>query len=945
MRKVSLISAVLVIVLLVAGQVAQGASGRAPLATPPGQDLLLVDGRLFRTPDSGLSWLELTPAGWKLLAIQELDGGVLLGLAAAERPGSPGLFDLALATNPDGGLSWSFQPLPGAPQPWQAEFSQPAAAQMAFPDAQNGAIFLQRPSSSNFTVGTRLETSDGGASWTLSEVAEGGELELLGASALPGETYQPAWRVVSGGSCAEKAGCQAQPELQRSLDGGLSWQAQPFPAGLPLEDFAQPVSPEPEALDLAAVGHGFDKCEIPSLASMQEWWTESPYSAVNLYIGGSMRACSNAALSASYLSSLDAQGWTLIPTWVGPQAACSSYKTKIPYDTQAAFNLGITEADAAANVAANLKLWGQVLYYDLEAFDTANAPCLASAKAFIDGWSFQLHARGYTAGVYGSPCTSGLPDYWALENRPEAIWIAAWIYTAYNPNATVWTTACGLSNSTWSNHQRLRQYAGGHNETWGSVTLNIDSNVMDGIVATAYGQPDAICPRPDGVAPSGVILYSGADYDCHGRQAEYGYYWRNAAGLYNLDGFFENRGSSIYLPAGVSVRLFENLNGGGGSLCLEASEPLFGGKSFNNGQGLDNQVSSFEIFTGPACGDVAPDASTAQDITPPVVKFTSHVKGGYLNAATTSPVTIQASLQDSESGPSHAQFFVGYGNPWSWRALGWDLDGSDGWSASWSPSAIADQTEVAFYVFAWDQAGNGAGSPLLHLTLDRVAPSSALAGLPASLNSTAIHLAWSGSDSLSGMASYDLQMQTGGGAWTDVLVGTTLTQTTVIGQLGESYAFRLRGRDKAGNLEAYPAGAETSTLINLCSGDAYEPDDALAEATTLELNLAQTHTICGAGDADWLAFTVQAGQAYQFSTGQLGADTDTWLGLYDGGGNLLAENDDNGSSLASALFYQAESAGTLYLKVQHTDPRLAGSAVSYSIRAELVQLRWLPNVR
>ena len=37
---------------------------------------------------------------------------------------------------------------------------------------------------------------------------------------------------------------------------------------------------------------------------------------------------------------------------------------------------------------------------------------------------------------------------------------------------------------------------------------------------------------------------------------------------------------------------------------------------------------------------------------------------------------------------------------------------SNGWSASWSPSAIADQTEVAFYVFAWDQAGNGAGSPL-----------------------------------------------------------------------------------------------------------------------------------------------------------------------------------------------------------------------------------------
>ncbi len=41
-----------------------------------------------------------------------------------------------------------------------------------------------------------------------------------------------------------------------------------------------------------------------------------------------------------------------------------------------------------------------------------------------------------------------------------------------------------LSDTLWSNHQRLRQYAGGHDETWGGVTLNIDSDVMDGIVAS-----------------------------------------------------------------------------------------------------------------------------------------------------------------------------------------------------------------------------------------------------------------------------------------------------------------------------------------------------------------------------------------------------------------------------------------------------------------------------
>jgi hypothetical protein len=31
----------------------------------------------------------------------------------------------------------------------------------------------------------------------------------------------------------------------------------------------------------------------------------------------------------------------------------------------------------------------------------------------------------------------------------------------------------------WVNHQRLHQYKGDHNETWGGVTINIDSNFLD----------------------------------------------------------------------------------------------------------------------------------------------------------------------------------------------------------------------------------------------------------------------------------------------------------------------------------------------------------------------------------------------------------------------------------------------------------------------------------
>lgn len=43
-----------------------------------------------------------------------------------------------------------------------------------------------------------------------------------------------------------------------------------------------------------------------------------------------------------------------------------------------------------------------------------------------------------------------------------------------------------LSNSLWNNHQRIRQYTGGHNETWGGLTLNIDSDVSEGVVASLH---------------------------------------------------------------------------------------------------------------------------------------------------------------------------------------------------------------------------------------------------------------------------------------------------------------------------------------------------------------------------------------------------------------------------------------------------------------------------
>ena len=55
--------------------------------------------------------------------------------------------------------------------------------------------------------------------------------------------------------------------------------------------------------------------------------------------------------------------------------------------------------------------------------------------------------------------------------------IAAWNNT---PNIYGFGSPCALSDSLWNNHQRVHQYVGGHNEAYGGITINIDTNALDG---------------------------------------------------------------------------------------------------------------------------------------------------------------------------------------------------------------------------------------------------------------------------------------------------------------------------------------------------------------------------------------------------------------------------------------------------------------------------------
>jgi hypothetical protein len=135
------------------------------------------------------------------------------------------------------------------------------------------------------------------------------------------------------------------------------------------------------------------------------------------------------------------------------------------------------------------------------------------------------------------------------------------------------------------------------------------------------------------------------------------------------------------------------------------------------------------------------------DRTSPTASITSPTDGVSLSG---DQITIVADAFDSLSGVGAVQFFVGYNevvgandqsmiqpptpasteNPGMmiasditsqayWHEVGWDGDGSDGWSFNWTPTGVPDQSGISLFIYVYDRAGNYQGAMRSDLTLYR----------------------------------------------------------------------------------------------------------------------------------------------------------------------------------------------------------------------------------
>ncbi len=243
----------------------------------------------------------------------------------------------------------------------------------------------------------------------------------------------------------------------------------------------------------AFTGYGFDQCLTPTQEKMDAWLNSSPFLSVGVYISGNSRACRNQPnLTPTWVSTQLANGWRILPITLGAQSSCVGRFPR--YNDDPTISTNATNAYAAARAQATADATtavqtagalgivpGSTLFYDLEGWSLSDpnaAACNEAALAYLSTWTQQVRANGYVSGVYSS-VGSGIKilDQARVQKRadvtlPDQIWLARWDQVA-NTSSTQY-----ISDDGWQG-QRVKQYQGGHNETWGGVTINIDRNYLN----------------------------------------------------------------------------------------------------------------------------------------------------------------------------------------------------------------------------------------------------------------------------------------------------------------------------------------------------------------------------------------------------------------------------------------------------------------------------------
>ncbi|MET8134013.1 MULTISPECIES: glycoside hydrolase domain-containing protein [unclassified Streptomyces] len=226
-------------------------------------------------------------------------------------------------------------------------------------------------------------------------------------------------------------------------------------------------------------GRAFDTCTAPSLAAMKAWNTGF-YGAAAVYVGGKNRGCNQPNLTPSWVKSVSALGWKLIPLYVGAQPSCQTGSSPEKLTASTAASMGATDgADAVAKAAALGMKAGSPVYLDMESYDVTDKACNDAVLTYVRAFDKALHAKTYRTGYYGFTSSSAKAVATATDKTdlPGNLWYALWDKT--NTTTTDWP----FGATQYPGHSRAHQYMVNSKEVRGGYTITVDRDAWDAPVA------------------------------------------------------------------------------------------------------------------------------------------------------------------------------------------------------------------------------------------------------------------------------------------------------------------------------------------------------------------------------------------------------------------------------------------------------------------------------
>ncbi|MEV7198859.1 glycoside hydrolase domain-containing protein [Streptomyces griseoluteus] len=226
-------------------------------------------------------------------------------------------------------------------------------------------------------------------------------------------------------------------------------------------------------------GRAFDTCTAPSAAAMKAWKTGF-YGAAAVYIGGRNRGCAQPNLTASWVKTVNSQGWKLVPLYVGAQPPCQKSANPERMTTTDATSLGATDAkDAVAKASALGMKPGSAVYLDMEPYDTTDKACNNAVLSYVRSFTRTLRGKVYRAGYYGFTSSSAKAVATAADKTdlPGNLWYALW--DQQNTTTADWP----WDPKAFTGHSRAHQYMVNSKESRGGYTITVDRSAWDAPVA------------------------------------------------------------------------------------------------------------------------------------------------------------------------------------------------------------------------------------------------------------------------------------------------------------------------------------------------------------------------------------------------------------------------------------------------------------------------------